>query len=200
MMKLEEHPLLKASRISGVLAPIIAFSCILTAISTAKEFSWTENALSDLGVQEGVTATVFNCGLITAGILGLIFALGLFVFLRRSLLGKTGSFLFILDTLFLACIGVFPENAEPAHIHFYFSVLFFVFFPISAFVSTATFIQMGRKKLGLFTILIALISAFVWTIPFGKGVAIPETITALSVSAWTMTLSVKLMEKASLNN
>jgi hypothetical protein len=37
-------------------------------------------------------------------------------------------------------------------------------------------------KLGFFTFTAARVAAIVWTIPFGKGVAIPETLSALSAS------------------
>jgi hypothetical membrane protein len=86
----------------------------LLAILNFPQFSWTEKALGDLGVQEGVTAILFNYGLIIVGILALVFASGLFV-LQKTMLGRIGAFIFVLAALTLMAIGVFPENVKPTH-------------------------------------------------------------------------------------
>ncbi|MEM4733673.1 MAG: hypothetical protein QXD70_04005, partial [Candidatus Bathyarchaeia archaeon] len=62
MSKLRSVMWLKISGICGLLTPLMAFSCIFLAIYFAPEFSWTHNALSDLGVMPGVTAALFNYG------------------------------------------------------------------------------------------------------------------------------------------
>ena len=54
---------LKISGVCGTIAPIVAFTFILLAILNFPQFSWTENALSDLGVQEGVTQYYLILGL-----------------------------------------------------------------------------------------------------------------------------------------
>ena len=41
--------------VAGIATPIVAFASILTAIASYPQFSWTNNALSDLGVVAGVT-------------------------------------------------------------------------------------------------------------------------------------------------
>jgi len=41
---------LKISGVSGIVTPIVAFTFISLAIVYSPQFSWTENALSDLGV------------------------------------------------------------------------------------------------------------------------------------------------------
>ena len=72
----------RLSGVCGILTPIIAFVCIFLAINSAPEFSWTENALSDLGVMPGATSAFFNFGLIVSGILGFVFAASLFRVMR----------------------------------------------------------------------------------------------------------------------
>lgn len=186
------------SSISGILTPIIAFTCISLAINYSPKFSWADNALSDLGVQEGITAPLFNYGLIISGILAFIFALGLFTLLKEKKLGGIGALLFIIDTLALIAIGVFPESAGV--IHFYVSVLFFMLFPIANLIIFATFMLSGETKIGIFTILVAVAAAAPWiwqfTIKFGSNVAIPETISALSASTWIIVLGFKMLRKA----
>ncbi|NIR87904.1 DUF998 domain-containing protein [Candidatus Bathyarchaeota archaeon] len=184
---------LKISGISGIIAPPIAFALTMLAIAYSPSFSWTENALSDLGVQEGVTAVLFNTGLITSGVLAVFFATGLFKFLQKNALGGIGAFVFVVDAFALTAIGVFPENVKP--IHFYASVAFFVLFPISMFFLGAAFLRMHRMKLGFFTFIVAIFAAIVWTIPFGEGVAIPETLSALSASAWSIVLGFKMVKE-----
>ena len=80
---------------SGIVAPIIAFICILTAIASYSPFSWTNNALSDLGVVSGITASLFNFGLLASGILAFNFAIfGLFTYFGKRWVGKIGSAVF----------------------------------------------------------------------------------------------------------
>ncbi len=187
----------KITALSGIITPIVAFSCIALAIAYYPPFSWTNNALSDLGVVEGVTSMVFKGGLIVSGILATIFAIGLYNYLGGSTLGKAGSLIFVLDTLALMLIGVFPENIKPTH--YYVSVMFFMLFPIAMLVLTAAFLKNANAKMGLFTFLVAAFAAAVWiiqwTVGFGSNVAIPETLSALAASAWTIVLSVKMLKE-----
>lgn len=113
------------------------------------------------------------------------------------MLGRIGYFIFVLDTLALTAIGVFPENVKP--VHYYASVAFFVLHPLSMFFFGATFLQMTKVKTGLFTFIVAIITAVMWTIQFtiqfGPNVAIPETLSALSASIWSMVLGFKMPKK-----
>lgn len=187
---------LKTAALSGILTPIIAFACILTAIALYSPFSWTDNALSDLGVVEGATAIIFNGGLIISGILALIFAVGMHLYLKESALGKIGSFLFALDALALMAIGVFPEKTSP---HFPASVAFFALFPLAMIFTSVALIKKGEKKMAIFSLLAAVFSITVWTLyyvtHFAKGVAIPETLTSLAVSAWALTFGFKILRQ-----
>jgi len=196
---MEKEVWLKISGVSGILTPILAFTRISLAIASYPQFSWTDNALSDLGVVGDVTSVLFNGGLIISGILTLLFALGLFMFLRNKMLGRIGAFLLVLDALSLSAIGVFPENVKPTH--YYASVAFFMFFPLAMFFIATALFQMGKLKMGLFTFLAAIFAVVVWviqfTIKFGRGVAIPETLTSLSASAWVMFLGYKMLKQAS---
>ena len=189
---------LKISGVSGILAPLVAFTFISLAITSHPQFSWTDNALSDLGVQEGVTAILFNSGLVIGGILALVFASGLFV-LQKTMLGRIGVFIFVLAALAFMAIGVFSENAEPTH--YYVSVTFFVLFPISMFVIGAAFLLTAKLKMGFFTFLAAIVAELVWaihwTIGFGSNVAIPEALSALSALIWLMVLGFKMLREAS---
>lgn len=182
----------KISGISGIMVPPIAFTLIILAIAYSPEFSWTENALSDLGIQEGATALLFNNGLIISGVLTILFATGLLTCLQENLLGRLGAFVLFLDAFALTAMGVFPEDVRP--MHFYASVVFFTLFPISLFFVGAGFLRTMKIKLGLFTFIVAIAAAVVWVIPFGKGVAIPEALSALSASAWSIVLGLQMIK------
>jgi hypothetical membrane protein len=193
---------LKISGVCGIIAPIVAFAFVLLAIALYPQFSWTDNALSDLGAVEGVTAVLFNSGLIIGGILAIIFASGLFIFLRNRVLGRIGAFIFTLAALALVAIGIFTENF--GRIHYYVSVAFFTFAPISMLIICATFFVMGKVKMGVFTFLTAIIAALVWVLQFAMryvpNVAIPETISALLASTWTIVLGFKMLKQGSRSN
>jgi len=193
---------LRLSGICGIITPIVIFTFILLAIAYSPQFSWTENALSDLGIQEGATAILFNSGLMIGGILALIFASGIFIFLKDRLLGRIGALLFALDALALVAIGVFPESVKP--MHYQASVAFFVLLPISMSVICATFLLMDKVKIGLFTLLAAMIAVVVWilqfTTHFAHGVAIPEAISAISALMWSVVLGFMMLRQASHSN
>jgi len=198
-MNLRSRTWFRIAGLCGVITPLVAFTCILLAIAYSPQFSWTENALSDLGVQEGLTAPLFNYGLIISGAMSLVFASGILALLRNKLVGKVGSFTFVLATLALIAIGIFPENARP--MHYFVSVAFFALIPIAMLVLMWAFVQIGESKVALFTLLTAIVAAVPWAIQLAvryvRGVAIPETISALSASAWAIALGFMMLKKAS---
>lgn len=180
--------------------PIIAFSCILTAIASYPDFSWTNNALSDLGIIAGITGSVFNFGLYVSGISILNFAVfGLFNYLGDSWIGKISALTFAATGLALMGIGFFPENVVP--LHYLFSVAFFVLLPISLFVITGAFAFKRQTKMALFTLLTAVATATPWILYFAvhyvHGVAIPEFASAVAGSVWIVVLSYKMFKATS---
>ncbi len=179
---------------------MLAFTCILTAIYSYPAFSWTNNALSDLGIVPGVTGPLFNFGLYASGFFALNFAVfGLFSYLGNSLVGKIGALSFAATGIALIGIGFFPENIVPHH--YLFSVAFFVLLPISLLVITAAFALKRQTKMALFTLLIAIAAALPWILLFAfryvSGVAIPEFASALAGSVWAVVLSYKMFKAAS---
>jgi hypothetical membrane protein len=183
---------------SGIIAPIFAFICIIIAIATHLQFSWINNALSDLGVIQGVTGIIFNVGLFACGLLALNFAIfGMYSYFKGNLLGKIGVGVFAAATIALICIGIFNENFSPTH--YLVSVAFFVFLPISLLIITGTFAVKHQTKMAMFTILVAIIAAAPWVLYFiihyAPNVAIPEIISGLAGASWIITLGIKILEK-----
>jgi hypothetical membrane protein len=181
---------------SGIVAPIIAFVCILTAIASYPTFSWTSNALSDLGVVPGITASLFNFGLFASGILAFNFAIfGLYTYFGKSWVGKIGSVVFAAAILALIAISVFNEHFSPTH--YIVSVAFFTLAPIALFILTVGFWLCHMRGLAGFTVAVGIAAALPWLLFFGfnyvPNVAIPEFLSGLLVSAWVIVLGIRML-------
>ena len=180
-----------------MITPVITLSLVLLSISYSPWFSWSENALSDLGVHEA--AVLFNSSLMISGILTFVFALGLVLVLRQSPIGLVGVFALILAAVSLFAIGLFPETA--GDIHFYVSVSFFTFGTLSMLILGVALVrQSSGKSVGAFSILAGLFSAAVWIVFLNlphKGVAIPEMLSSLATSAWSIIMGARFFKQSS---
>jgi hypothetical membrane protein len=191
--------LTRFASILGIISPILTFTLISLAISQASSwFSWTENALSDLGVHEE-SAALFNSGLIIGGILNTIFAFNVIRYYGNQTVGRDGAFFLLLAGIFLASIGVFPENS-PNNVHYIVSLAFFAALPLSLLIQSTALMQTpANRKLGAFTLIIALTTIIPWAIWFPlrpyKDVAIPELVSALAAATWSMTMGMSLLQK-----
>ena len=182
----------------GVLSPIIAYSGIIIAIFLNLDwFSWTENALSDLGHYGnlGLRAFVFNSGLFISGLFALIFCLA-FYYQERELFknDKIGGYLiiigviaFFIAVLALVGIGIFSEDFNP--IHRLVSEIFFTSIPFAMwFFGGAFYRRADLKVMGLFALLVGTIAGITWIsyfiFHFVSGVAIPEAVSSIAVSMW----------------
>ena len=188
----------KLGAAAGVVAPILAFACILLAIASYPQFSWTNNALSDLGVVKGSTGPLFNFGLYASGFLGLIFAaFGLLDYIGKSVVGKVGSLFFCAASLMLVAIGVFNESFSGTH--YVVSASFFVLTPISLFILAFAFAQVHHVKLALFSVSVGVVAAVPWILEFiihyVPEVAVPETISGLAVSAWIIVIGYSIFRQ-----
>lgn len=192
--------MLKVAGIYGLLAPAFAFALILLAVASHPQFIWANNALSDLGIVSGITASLFNSGLIISGVLFLNFTTGLFFFINENLAGRVGAFILAAACAALISIGMFPENIKP--IHYAVSVAFFTLQPIALLVIASAFWRARKNAMALFTLLMALIAAAPWVLQFSihyvSGVAIPEFVSGLAGAAWVATLGSKMIKEASL--
>ncbi|MCX8153553.1 MAG: DUF998 domain-containing protein [Candidatus Bathyarchaeota archaeon] len=203
---------LKIAGACGIITPITAFACIFLAIYSAPEFSWVNNALSDLSVMPGVTAAIFNYGLITSGILGATFATGLSNALRlletvsakgelrhSSNRGRVGALLFLSACIALTAIGVFPEDVRP--MHFIASVAFFVLLICALLGLSSALWQFRQKTWAAFTLLLDAAAAAPWLLLFAiryvSGVAIPEFVAAVAGGVWAAVFGFKMLQLTS---
>jgi hypothetical membrane protein len=169
----------------GMLTPVVGFIMVFLAISQAPWFSWTMNALSDLGV-DGFEAVLFNSGLPLTGAVMMMFSAGLFELTKGSTVGRAGSAVHLASSVFLILIGVVNETIEPWHY-----VVSFAFFSSLAVMLAIMGVYHWRTNMRRFSILAwgaTVVGVVVWMLPW-RGVALPEAISALCVSVWQVSLS-----------
>jgi len=178
---------IKIAGICGVLSSIVIFLTIQLAIFDSPWFRWTQHALSDLGV-EGLSAFIFNNGLILAGIFSLAFSLGL----SKILVNKLGAYLLGFSSLSLIGVGLFPKTIFM--LHYISSAAFFLLVVLALFLIGIAMKQNHLDdRMGMMAILFALFaccSPFFLNL-FG-GIAIPEMVVVFPAFLWCMMYGLKI--------
>ena len=163
--------------VCGAVATLSALGGIALATHLDPAFSWTADALSDLGVRDG-SAAAFNRGLIAGGAAGVCYAAGL---------GRAGrplrALLLALAITAMAGVGLF-DLTEPLHgpaaIGFY--GLITLVFAVDGWVRRGA--ATGRVALAFAPVHVAVWATFVagwWPV---TGLALPELPGALMLAAW----------------
>ena len=186
--------------IFGILTPIIAYTGIVIAIILNSDwFSWTDNALSDLGHYGNLElkALIFNGGLVISGLFALVFCSGFYYQERETfkddIIGKRfviiGSIAFIFAVLALIAIGTFSEDF--GDIHKLVSEIFFTLIPFAMwFFGMAFFRRTELKFMGIYALIVGTLAGIIWILyfifNFVSGVAIPEAVSSIAVSIWVI--------------
>lgn len=171
-----------AARVLGAVATLAALGGILLAIRLDPTFSWTTDALSDLGVRDR-SAPAFNGGLVLGAVAGLGYAAGLWERGHGDTLGQVRALAFAFAMVSMAGIGVFDLTRPlhgPAAVGFY--LLITVVFGIDGTVRRS--VATGRIALGFVPVHVAVWISFLagyWPV---SGLALPELPGALMLAAW----------------
>lgn len=187
---MKKDVLLKISGFSGLILPIVTIASFFISLQGVPNFSWTENAISDLG-RPGEAIYFFNVSMMFIGLLLMIFSLSLFKIFQENKLTNTIIFF---SSLFLIGIGVFPL---PNPNHIFISGLFFIAFPIGFLLLGMMLINKKNsflRKMGfyaLFNSILAVFSAFL--LLFLKGVAISEALIVIPGFIWCMLFGFKIL-------
>jgi len=190
MTKKVEKELFGITRIAGVCGlfiPVVMFTCLGLALASSPWFTWSEHALSDLGVQES-TAALFNYGMIAGGVLIFIFSLGLIKILST----KMGAYLLLISSFALVGIGVFPETTYV--LHFLTSASFFMILTL-AFLIIGVTIKKDHfeKSMGLLALVFAFIAIVSSVLLFQlKGIALPEALSCFPAFMWCCIVGAKM--------
>jgi hypothetical membrane protein len=185
--------IMTVSGLCGLASPLLTLSLIFTAISMSPWFSWVENALSDLGVS-GLPAIIFNSSLVIGGGLTMAFTAGLKELTPNRGLARIGVRTFILSSVAMCGIGLFPETT--GRIHFFFSMAFFVLLQLSMLtLGTAMIIDSSKGKWGWFTLILGVCAIAPWVFDW-RGVAIPELTSSLAGSTWALAMGMRMLRRS----
>lgn len=175
----------------GIIGPAIAFISIFLSISLSPSFSWYRNALSDLGhAQRSSVAPIFNSGLLLSGFLTAIYSI-------KSLMNhaKYTGISVAFSALMLQFVATFDEIY--GIIHFIVSLLFFA----SAGVSCIIYFIESRKLLAIVAFLVGLLAWLLyWANIHKMGVAVPEIISAVSITICLIYASLNILRGKGFNS
>jgi len=160
-----------------MIGPVTAYLFTGFSIASAPWFSWSENALSDLGhaVRSDV-APYFNFGLAFGGSLVLVYAVTVF---RRH--AKFSSLCLAASAFSLQLIAVFDEVYGSLHLAV--SVLFFV----SICVASVAYAIERRSLLAAIAVVVSLASWIsYWAGIYEAGIAVPEVVSFTPVASWVV--------------
>ncbi|MGQ4555968.1 DUF998 domain-containing protein [Halobellus sp. GM3] len=172
---------MREARHAGPAGAVVAAGAVFAATLRSSTFSWTDSALSDLGVAPE-TALLFNGGLVAGGIVGGAYALAL----RED--DPTVAVGYLLSIAAMALVGIFPAGTAP---HFPVAVAFFV-------LATATVTADGWRRRetasGRLALALAGLHFLGWIAWFGgvrpgPGLALPELGGVVMFGAWIIALA-----------
>lgn len=180
----------------GLIGPLLTLILIFTDIAVSPWYSWSTNALSDLGVH--TYSYLFNGAVIIGGLSELIF----FIYLGIKVKEFHGIYIvLVIGSISLAMVGVFNEKS-PDDLHLIFALLYFILFPVSAMIVGARTLR-KRRGFSIYSVLSGLIALavilygilFIFkTIPHSVGLGVPETIEAIILAAWSGVVSISLIK------
>lgn len=105
-------PIGKVFRFAGLVAAILFYVVSLLSIHYNSWFIFTEHAFSDLGGPEAQKPGIYNWGMISLGVLILIYSLTLIQDATNKAETVGGAFTFIAG-IFLALIGIYSSGTQP---------------------------------------------------------------------------------------
>lgn len=177
---------------SGIAGWVVSTTGIVLATWQAPWFSWTGNALSDLGHPARASAPAFNLGLMVAGLLGVMFVIRVATE-SETMAHWIGVAVMFGSVVNLGLIGLF-DITHP--LHGTVSVAFFVSLTVGLLVYGTAEVLADRPKLGLFDIWLGVGHATVWAVwaaGLGSpGIAIPEFLGGIAILAWVIPLTHRL--------
>ena len=184
---------IRSAGLIGIAASLFGLCSVLVATFLAGDtFSWSRNALSDIGVSTvSLAANVFNISFIITGVLNFIFAIGFTKANSKNTLFYFGGLLLILGGISLSLVGVFTEAS--GRLHFYVSVAYFSLVSLGILAYGLAYQKAGQASKAYASVLTGLIAGLVvlsgtaaerhvW---LGLGFAVPELISSVMFGAWT---------------
>lgn len=182
-----------ASRRAGVASVVVSLGGVLLATAVSPAFSWTDDALSELGVATtaagtATTVPLFNGGLIVGALLALAFAQYLWG-TAASTLARTGAGSFAATSVLMGGVGVFPAGTVP---HAPAALGFFLFVSVTLAIAGVAALRAGAGRYAGASLVLAGANVAVWVAwlaaggPDRLGVALPEIGGAVILASWVL--------------
>jgi len=189
--------LLRLTGACGILGSVLPLVMVLSATFLSSWFSWSTNALSELGV--GEQATLFNSAVLIGGAMNLLFAVGLRQYLNNERRILAGIGLIMASSIFLALVGVF--TIDHLILHGIAAFGYFVLTPVGFLLIGLGTNEQAIRKLsfacGIFALFAILVfPVLILALPFKVGFAVPELAESLAISCWTLPMSIRLIKAA----
>ena len=164
----------------GVISLATGWITITLSIALNPWFSFSKNALSDLGAIGVRFAYVFNTGLLVAGVFALLYAF----FLLSSYDGRLAalaSSLFLFSAVHLVLIALFPEGTYP---HLFVSYEFFVSSGVAVLVFGSAFLAQRKTRLGIFFAVLSLVGFFLAAVVPWPSISVLEVFAITLLTVW----------------
>ena len=181
----------RVSGACGIVSQVVGLAVILVVISSSSWFCWTENDISILGV-EGSTTMLFNWGLIFAGLLSLLFVIGLRKNLVSGRTGRLGINSFLLGSAAISATGMLPRSIDVPHDIV--SMGAFACGALALLMVGVAAITARRMTLGVLSLVggvltvVFLFAPWPWT-----GGAIEQLLACTPWALWTMVFGMRLL-------
>lgn len=178
----------------GITSQLVILSVLLVLSLSSPWFSWTEDNLSDYGIRGSLTS-VYNSGLVLAGILSTVFAIGLRKNISLIKLGRHGMTSLIFGSLCVSLLGVLPKSL--GILHDTASAGSFILIATAMILIGVALTNTSHMRLGVFSVAIGVIPIILWLIPWQwNGDAIAQLFYFGSWSLWTIVSSVILLNNS----
>lgn len=168
---------------SGVAGSGLGLTATLAATLLSPTFSWTANALSDLGAPTAANPWLFNGGLVVAGVIAMPFAWVLFA-TARHVLEHVGAASFAGSVVGLALVGLFPVGTA---LHAPAAVAYFLLFTVAMWLYGTGAALAGDVRRGLVSIWLGIghvLAWLAWVAVGPDGIAVPELVGSVILLAW----------------
>ncbi|NYT11415.1 MAG: DUF998 domain-containing protein [Methanomassiliicoccales archaeon] len=186
---MEKKNLMRTTAIIGLIGAIL-FALLWTSAVIA-DGNWVlgEETLSELG-GDRPGRLYFNTGVIVMGIMGLLFAVGLFLILKEDLLGRIGTSVLFVGAVALIGVGIFPITT--GEYHTFFSYAFFGLMLVTMFLLALPIWRECRLgPLGGIVTVGALAVSLVFL--FTSSIPLTEAVAVICLLIWTVTISTLIL-------
>ncbi len=174
----------------GPIAAIYAWIIIYTCILMNPWFVFTEHAFSDLGGSSANNPWLYNYGMMSIGLLIIIYSIYL-VYISKNKLMTVGSSFAIIAGIFLIMVGVYPSGARP---HVFVSTWFFLQFDLAIIIWGLGAYRLYRDFVSLSLLLIGFVAPIIGFLAPWPSAATVEAFGVLVIDFWVAVSFLKAVE------